>query len=130
MPEMIEVAERIRSIRKRDSRYRPEAYEFVLQALDHTYRRIGERRHVSGREFLEGLREFALERFGHMALLVFEHWGVRTTDDVGAIVFNLVEARVMGKTAADTLDDFHAVYDFHEAFAPNEPLKVEWADEG
>ena len=128
--QVIELAEQVRGILKRDPRYRPEAYEFVIQALHHTLEKAGERRHVSARELLEGIRDYAHARFGQLALVVLEAWGVKATDDFGEIVFNLIEAKLMGKTDTDTKEDFHAVYDFHDAFGANESLQVEWSDEG
>lgn len=126
----IEVGHRIRAILKRDPRYAPEAYEFVFQALGYTLSRLGERRHVCARELLDGIREFAVQRFGGLALMVLEQWGVRATDDFGEIVFNLIDDNLMSRTETDTKDDFRAVYDFHEAFGNAESLKVEWSDEG
>ena len=128
--EMVEVSERIREIRRKDPRYAPEAYHFVFETLAHTLARVGERRHLSARELLEGIREYAPLKFGQLALLVLERWGVHTTEDFGEIVYNLIEAKLMGKTDADAKDDFRGVYDFHEAFGATEPLKVEWSDEG
>ncbi len=128
--EMIEVAERIRAIRRKDPRYAPEAYHFVFEALAHTLSRVGQRRHLTAREFLEGIRDCAPLKFGQLSLLVFERWGVRTTEDFGDIVYNLVDAKLMGKTDTDSKEDFRGVYEFHEAFGAGEPLKVEWSDEG
>ena len=129
MPDgMIEVSERIRALRRKDPRYAPEAYHFVFEALAHAL--AGKRRHLSARELLEGIREYAPLKFGQLALLVLERWGVRGTEDFGEIVYNLIEARLMGKTDTDSKDDFRGVYDFHEAFGATEPLKVEWSDEG
>ena len=51
-----------------------------------------------------------------MAKAVLNSWGVRTTDDFGAIVFNLVDAGLMFKTEEDRIEDFHAVYDFDDVF--------------
>lgn len=131
MPQdMVEIGDRIRAIRKRDPRYTPEAYEFIFQALGYTLSKVGERRHVSARELLDGIREFALQRFGNLTLLVLERWGVRATDDFGEIVFNLIDDTLMSRTETDTKEDFRAVYDFHDAFGANEPLEVEWSDEG
>ena len=100
----------------RDPRYKPEAYVFVHDALGHTWARLDQRRHVTGRELLEGIRDLALKRYGPMAIAVLNSWGIRTTDDFGAIVFNLVDAGVLSKTEEDHIEDFHAVYDFDEAF--------------
>ena len=90
-----------------DRRYAYEAYEFVFLALEHTQKMLGReldenadpteaRHHVSGRQLLEGIREFALQEFGLMAAVVFRMWGVRKTDDFGEIVFNLDDALVHG----------------------------------
>jgi uncharacterized repeat protein (TIGR04138 family) len=71
---------------------------------------------------LEAFRVHGLKEFGPMALTVLEYWGVRSCEDVGQMVFNLVNAGVFGKTDADTLDSFRNVYDFHDAFsAPFRP---------
>ena len=43
-------------------------------------------------------------------------WGVRTTDDLGEIVFNMIDIGQMRKTRKDKREDFHGVYDFDEAF--------------
>ena len=100
----------------RDPRFKPEAYVFVHDALGHTWSRLDHRRHVTGRELLDGIKDLALKRYGPMASAVLNSWGVRTTDDFGAIVFNLVEAELLSKTEEDRIEDFHAVYDFDEAF--------------
>ena len=100
----------------KDPRFKPEAYVFVHDALGHTWSRLDQRRHVTGRELLDGIKELALKRYGPMALAVLNSWGVRTTDDFGAIVFNMVGAGLLAKTEEDRIEDFHAVYDFDEAF--------------
>ena len=33
---------------------------------------------------------------------VFDYWGVRATDDIGNMVFNLVHVGIFGKTDEDT----------------------------
>ena len=102
---------------RRDPRYRPEAYHFVFEALDFTLSLRGAtRRHVSGPEIMEGVRRLALEQFGFMARPVFRHWGITRTDDFGEIVFNLIRADLLQKTADDRKEDFFALFDFEEAF--------------
>ena len=108
--------EAIGKVRKRDPRYARDAYRFMFHALAYSQRKLERPRHVSGQELLEGIRELGLERFGFLAKTVFEHWGLHATDDFGRLVFNLVEANLMGKQDTDTADDFHEVYDFREAF--------------
>jgi uncharacterized repeat protein (TIGR04138 family) len=100
----------------KDPRFKPEAYVFVHDALGHTWSRLDQRRHITGKELLDGIRDLALKRYGPIARAVLNSWGIRTTDDFGVIVFNLVDAGVLSKTEEDHIEDFHAVYDFDETF--------------
>jgi uncharacterized repeat protein (TIGR04138 family) len=107
----------VREIVRRDARYRPEGYAFLLEALDFTIQRRGKgRKHVSGPELLDGYRDFAVQQFGLLARAVLAEWGVTSTDDVGEMVFALIEEDLLQKTADDRREDFHALFDFHEAF--------------
>jgi uncharacterized repeat protein (TIGR04138 family) len=105
----------------KDPRYPRDAYLFIRESLDHTQKRIvrssrGQLRHVSGQELLDGIREYALSEFGPMTTTVFEEWGVRSCQDFGEIVFNMVESGLLAKTDTDSRDDFAGGYDFQEAF--------------
>jgi len=106
----------LQTILTRDPRYTAEAYAFVRAGLDYTVRRLEKPRHVSGRELLDGIREFALAEFGPMAKTVLNGWGIQRTEDVGEIVFNMVETGLLGKTDKDSRADFANGYDFDEAF--------------
>jgi len=106
----------LQTILTRDPRYAAEAYAFVRAGLDYTVRRLEKPRHVSGRELLDGIREFALAEFGPMTRTVLNGWGIRRTEDVGEIVFNMVETGLLGKTDKDSRADFANGYDFDEAF--------------
>jgi uncharacterized repeat protein (TIGR04138 family) len=99
-----------------DSRYKLEAYVFVINAVEFTMRSLRRRGHVSGRELLEGIKGLARREFGPMAKSVFESWGVTTTADFGEIVFRLVGAGILGKTDQDSLEDFSDVFDFNDVF--------------
>ena len=96
--------------------YHEDAYTFVLEAVSFTLRDIGEKRHITGRELCEGAQKLARERFGPMAKEVLNFWGVRSTGDIGVIVFRLVDAGELSTTEGDSIDDFLDVYDFNEAF--------------
>jgi len=80
----------------KDPRYPREAYLFVREALDHTQRILarnkqGSIRHVSGQELLEGIKDYASTQFGPMAMMVLNEWGIRSCQDFGELVFNMVE---------------------------------------
>ncbi|MDD5347449.1 MAG: hypothetical protein PHT59_02405 [Candidatus Omnitrophica bacterium] len=100
----------------RDPRYKPDCYEFVMQALEHTQKKLKIEGHVSGRQLLDGIRDFALKEYGPMAKTVLKHWGVSNTADFGNIVFNMIEQQLLSKTDQDRLADFENVFDFEEAF--------------
>jgi len=104
------------AVLKKDARYRREAYDFIFEALEFTLKRIKEKRHISGQELLDGIRDYALQQFGPLAKMVFNKWGVHKTDDFGEIVFNLVNAGLLGKTEHDSMDDFKDRYDFADVF--------------
>lgn len=106
----------IEHICEKDSRYERDSYEFILEALTFTQKKYRRLRHVTGEELLEGIREFALLQFGPLALAVLTHWGIKTTEDFGFIVFNLVQNKMLSKTEQDTIDSFKSGYDFKKAF--------------
>lgn len=108
-------------IRAREPRFQEHAYLFVLQALEFCQGRLPERRHISGRELAEACRDLALDRFGVMARTVLEHWGVRSTADIGDVVFTLVELGLLMAQPTDTRDEFADVFDFDEAFEREYP---------
>ena len=73
-------------------------------------------RHVSGQQLCEAARLYGLQQYGYLAPTVLATWGIRATDDFGAIVFNMIDIGQMRKTKADRREDFHGVYEFAEAF--------------
>jgi len=112
-------------IRLREPRFDERAYLFVLAALEYSQQRLTERRHITGRELALACRALALERFGVMARLVLEHWGVRCTNDIGDVVFTLVDLGMLMSQPSDTRDEFTEVFDFDRAFEQEYPWGVE-----
>jgi uncharacterized repeat protein (TIGR04138 family) len=113
--------ESVEKIAEKDSRYKVAAYAFVMLALNYTLFKLDKPRHVTGRELLEGIREFGLAQYGPMTKTVFEYWGIRSTRDFGEIVFNLVENKLLSKTDEDKIEDFESAYDFDEEFVKKYP---------
>lgn len=101
------------AIRDSDPRFRREAYAFLMAALGVTVQALPAerlddpaRRHLSGRELLDGMTRLAKEHFGALAPMVFAEWGVASGEDVGDMVFHLVESGQLSARPEDTLDDF------------------------
>lgn len=98
----------VERIRSGDARYAPEAYAFVMEALDATVRALSQRRHVSAAELVAGLCRAAGERYGMLAFAVLEKWGIRSGSDVGEIVFQLIDAGILSRREEDTREEFDA----------------------
>ena len=110
---------KIQKLKKINLVYKPEAYSFVLNALDFTMKNLEAPRHISGAELLDGIRRYALYEFGPMARFVFEYWGVFQTSDFGEIVFDLIDAELLKRQDDDSIEEFRNVYDFKKVFDRN-----------
>jgi len=106
----------LEKIRTEDARYPEDAYLFVMEALALTQKKFKRTKHVTGEELLKGISDFLLDKFGPMTMAVLDGWGIKTTEDFGNIVFNLVERRVLSKTEEDSIESFRNVYDFNTVF--------------
>ncbi|HEX3866849.1 MAG TPA: Minf_1886 family protein [Gemmatimonadaceae bacterium] len=108
-------------IRLREPRFDERAYLFVLGALEYCQQRLDERRHISGSELALACRDLALDRFGVMARVVLDHWGIRCSADIGDVVFTLVDLGMLMSQTTDTRDEFVDVFDFDQAFQREYP---------
>ncbi len=75
------------------------------------------RQHVTGQDLCEAALRYALAQYGLLARTVLESLGIRSTSDIGNIVYNLMKIGHMRKTPADRREDFDDVFDFDTAFA-------------
>ncbi len=101
---------------ERNPRFHGKAYLFLLSALNAVMASLEEPRHISGEELALGVRDLALEEFGPLARTVLGHWGIHATEDLGEIVFTLVECGLLVKREEDRREDFENLYDFEEVF--------------
>jgi uncharacterized repeat protein (TIGR04138 family) len=130
--------EKVVEAARRDGRYHPEAYFFVLQSLQYAQEELGygepleaapetppqsppdpsseasanpPERHVKGQQLCEAARRLALRQFGYLAECVFRTWGITKTADFGEIVYSMIDQELMRKTSDDSREDFENVYD-------------------
>jgi len=114
---MAEIRKNIEQIAREDGRYSPQAVRFVYEGLGYTAKRVAEEpTHVTGQMLCEGLKKLALERWGRLAMLVLNSWGVKTTRDFGEIVYLMIKHKWMSAQPSDSIDDFNDVYDFKTVF--------------
>jgi uncharacterized repeat protein (TIGR04138 family) len=104
-----------------DPRYEKEAYFFLKEALEFTLKLLNREQadpssHVTASQLMDGFRQLVLREFGPMAMTVLDYWRVTSAEDVGNLVFALIDAGVFGKTDSDNLEDFSGLLDFRAAF--------------
>lgn len=116
MAEPRDFMQQIESIAENNGAFRPEAYLFVLEAVEKAMADQGQRRHISGETLLESIKQLGRQRYGIMATDVFAAWGVHTTLDFGRCVFHLVAGQLLSKRDEDSLRDFIDRYDFRQVF--------------
>lgn len=112
----ISLEEVIETIVHNDSRYKPDAYVFVMDALSFAQRKFKTDRNVSGSQLLEAIKEFLIQLYGPLAVTVLHHWGVRSNEDFGHIVYNLVDSRIFSKTEDDKFEHFLDQSDLETVF--------------
>lgn len=107
----------LEQIAKEDTRYSIAAIRFVYEGLGYTAKNVAsEPKHVSGQTLCQGLKELAVEKWGRLAMLVLNTWGIKTTRDFGEIVYLMIRHEWMSAQPTDTIDDFDDVYDFKAVF--------------
>ena len=120
----------------RDSRYSIHAYAFVFEAIAYTKKlqarararaksRRATPRHVTGQQLCRGACSLALAHYGLLAKVVLRQWGIRSTSDLGEIVYNLIASGDLEKTPADSRADFDGVFDLEQALARDFKLALD-----
>jgi len=117
--------DKLNALLSSDTRFNREAYRFVQESLEFTRRKLTRHGHVTGKELAEGVRDLALDRFGLLAKTVLNEWGIRTTGNIGDIVYNMIKAKIMVKQDSDNREDFDDVYDFENAFQTEFKLELD-----
>lgn len=103
----------IREIRKKDPRYALNAYDFVNLAVNFTVNKLARgnkprgSRHVSGQELTVGVMDYSISQFGFLAPEVLDNWGIRSGDDIGNIVYNMIGAELLSAGPEDSRSDFN-----------------------
>src|SRR5438105_13170774 len=112
-PDLAKFWNAVDAIRERDPRYRPQAYGFVfnalwvaLQAMPPERRADPVRRHLTCQELLDAVIALGRSEFGSLATTVFREWGVESSGDVGAIVFQLIDQEELTARPEDSPESF------------------------
>lgn len=103
----------------KDPRYDARAYALLMDVI----RYLGENgKHMGAEDILDEFRERTLDQYGPMSYTVLSEWGLSRCEDIGEMMFNLVESHRVAKDENDSPEGFVGGYDFKEAFlGPFEP---------
>ncbi|MAS94343.1 MAG: hypothetical protein CMO55_14185 [Verrucomicrobiales bacterium] len=137
--ERVHFDEAVKKILQKDNRYKPDGYDFLREALGRAIKannsdELEEHRHVTGPELLEGIVNLAADEFGIMAVTILDSWGIRDGEDVGNMVFNLIDAGAFGRSEEDSPTDFVGVIDLKERllspYRPTREVLAKKSDDG
>ena len=112
----------IEQIASEDGRYGRGALQFVFEGLGKTIEKIRQdtaeqdERHISGDKLAIGLGDIAQERWGRLAKVVLNEWGLYNTRDFGEIVYLMIANEWMRAQEDDEIEDFDDVFDFETRF--------------
>ena len=107
----------IQKIAREDGRYSFEAIEFIYEGLGHTVKHTtSQPKHISGDQLCLGLRDMAKDKFGRLAKVVLNKWGIEKTHDFGEIVYLMIKNNWMSAQPDGEIDDFDNVFDFKTEF--------------
>ena len=125
----------MRDLLEEDPRFKFEAYQFIRESLQYAHEHMNlpdaahasessssspvpAPRHVTGQQLCHACRQYALDQYGYLAKVVLGRWGVRSTSDLGDLVYNLIRIEQMRKSDTDRREDFDDVFSFDDAFEP------------
>lgn len=103
--------QKIVELTRSDPRFAREAYYFVTDAVSFTVSRLSSHRHVTARELLEGMRDFALKEYGVIASEVLHSWGIYSASDIGDLVYLLIGVELLSASPGDKRSDFDIDFD-------------------
>lgn len=98
--------QKIRQVMLKDGRYRTEAYDFILKAVEIAAAELERRRHLSAVELLTVIRKVGHRDFGGFESEVFAEWGIASASDIGNVVYNLIEVEALFAGKGDKRSDF------------------------
>ncbi len=112
-----QVSKSLEQLAQLSGKYPLQAFIFVREGLQYTIRKLGKNtkygnNHITGKQLCFGLRDYAINKWGLLALTVLKQWNITSTMDFGKIVFMMIDAGWMAKTDEDKIEDFDNVFDF------------------
>lgn len=99
----------VRLLVEADSSYAAEGYFLVREAVSYAQTRQEVHRHLTAKELVDALLEYAGKEYGLLAGRVLSEWGLTSPADVGRIVYKLIDAGVLSASPEDSPEDFQVL---------------------
>jgi uncharacterized repeat protein (TIGR04138 family) len=96
-----------------------DALFFLVDAPSFTRGMIRSRQHVTSVELCFGLREYALVLFDEdadEARAALKDWNIRSSEDVGKIIFAMIKSGFILPSEGDNLKDFDSIFSLDTLF--------------
>ncbi len=109
--------------------YEPWAYAFIYGSLSHAASLYklprNKEAHITAAQLCEAICSLAIQEFGLIAQTVMKQWGIKTTKDLGAVVYVLVQCEMMRQSENDKQEDFVDVFNLMDRLDPNK-IEIEY----
>ena len=94
-------------------RHSIECVNFVREALQvaQADAALSPKRIANAKGLCRVLLEISVDRFGANGKQILLDWGIERSEDVGSIVYRLIDAELVNKSKRDSLDDFNGLFD-------------------
>ncbi len=130
---MLTLPDKVEQYLRKNDRYDAWAYAFIYEALGHTVKlfklNTNEEVHVTATQLCEGICSLATQDLSILARTIFSMWGIKETEDIGEIVFILVECEVIRQNEDDSKEDFIGLFDLMDRLDPDKmkfTFKARW----
>jgi len=104
------VVEQILNVSQKYDKYPAGAYVFIFEVLDWITISL-QKKHMTGGELALAAYAYSIERYGLLARPVWEQLNLKSSEDLGQVVFHLVEEGLMGRQDSDKPEDFNGIFD-------------------
>lgn len=94
--------------------YPPQAYALIFQTMEWVRKKEdGDEEkvaHLTGQELGKAIFDFSVDMYGFLTPIVWQDLNIYRSEDIGKIVWHLVQERLIGKRDEDKIEDFDELW--------------------
>jgi len=95
-------------------KYPLEAYVLIFQTLEWCSAKVSGVQHLTGQQLAQAMFAYSVAQYGFLASTVWRQLNLLRSEDIGAMVYHLVEEKLIGKQDSDRIEDFNNVLSVEE----------------